>query len=38
MGHALAVEPGLEPAPQTAAAAAVDETVARWLNTHLCER
>jgi pimeloyl-ACP methyl ester carboxylesterase len=37
MGHALAVEPGIEPAPQTAAAAAVDETVARWLNTHLRE-
>jgi len=37
MGHALAVEPGLEPAPQTAAAAAVDKTVARWLKTHLRE-
>jgi dienelactone hydrolase len=37
MAHALADEPGLAPAPQTAAAAAVDETVAQWLNTHLRE-
>lgn len=35
MAHALADEPGLEPAPQVAAAAAVDESVARWLNAHL---
>jgi hypothetical protein len=35
MAHALTDEPGLEPAPQTAAAAAVDETVAGWLTRHL---
>jgi pimeloyl-ACP methyl ester carboxylesterase len=38
MAHALADEPGLEPAPQTAAAAAVDETVARWLTNHVPAR
>lgn len=38
MAHAIADEPGLEPAPQTAAAAAVDETVARWLTNHLPAR
>jgi pimeloyl-ACP methyl ester carboxylesterase len=31
MGHAIADEPGLEPAPQTAVAAAVDEVVTTWL-------
>jgi pimeloyl-ACP methyl ester carboxylesterase len=35
LAHALADEPGLDPAPQTAAAAAVDETVTRWLTRHL---
>lgn len=35
MAHALTDEPGLEPAPQTAAAAAVDEAVTRWLTRHL---
>jgi pimeloyl-ACP methyl ester carboxylesterase len=35
MAHALTDEPGLEPAPQTASAAAVDEAVTRWLTTHL---
>jgi pimeloyl-ACP methyl ester carboxylesterase len=35
MAHALTDEPGLEPAPQTAAAAAVDATVAGWLSRHL---
>jgi pimeloyl-ACP methyl ester carboxylesterase len=32
MGHALAEEPGLDAAPQTAHAARVDAIVARWLN------
>ena len=32
MGHALAEEPGVEPAPQTMHAARVDAIVARWLN------
>ena len=35
MGHALADEPGLEPAPQSAAAVAVDGVVAAWLRQHL---
>jgi hypothetical protein len=35
MTHALADEPGLEPAPQNAFAAAVDEAVAPWLSRHL---
>ena len=35
MGHALADEPGLEPAPQSAAAAAVDDIVVAWLRQHL---
>jgi pimeloyl-ACP methyl ester carboxylesterase len=35
MGHAIADEPGLEPAPQTAVAAAVDEVVSAWLRQHL---
>ena len=35
MGHALAEEPGLEPAPQTAHAAAVDRIAAAWLGPHL---
>jgi dienelactone hydrolase len=35
MGHAIADEPGLEPAPQTAVAAAVDDAVSRWLRQHL---
>jgi pimeloyl-ACP methyl ester carboxylesterase len=35
MAHAIADEPGLEPAPQTAVAAAVDDAVSRWLRQHL---
>jgi pimeloyl-ACP methyl ester carboxylesterase len=35
MGHAIADEPGLEPAPQTAVAAAVDDVVSKWLRQHL---
>ena len=35
MAHALADEPGLEPAPQKAAAAAVDQALANWLRTHV---
>jgi pimeloyl-ACP methyl ester carboxylesterase len=35
MAHALAVEPGVEPAPQTPAAAAVDAHAVRWLRRHL---
>jgi pimeloyl-ACP methyl ester carboxylesterase len=35
MGHAIADEPGLEPAPQTAVAAAVDDVVSAWLRQHL---
>jgi hypothetical protein len=33
--HALADEPGLEPAPQTARAARVDAAVTAWLGRHL---
>jgi predicted esterase len=35
MAHALADEPGLEPTPQSAAAAAVDQALAGWLRSHL---
>ena len=35
MEHALAEEPGLEPAPQTARAARVDAAVTAWLGRHL---
>jgi pimeloyl-ACP methyl ester carboxylesterase len=35
MGHAIADEPGLEPAPQRAIAAAVDDVVSAWLRQHL---
>jgi pimeloyl-ACP methyl ester carboxylesterase len=35
MGHAIADEPGLEPAAQTAVAAAVDQVVSAWLRQHL---
>lgn len=35
MGHALAAAPGLEPAPQTAHAAEVDELAVKWLRTTL---
>jgi pimeloyl-ACP methyl ester carboxylesterase len=35
MGHALADEPGIAPAPQTAAAVAVDQQTVAWLRTHL---
>ncbi|MDQ3455639.1 MAG: hypothetical protein M3513_09325, partial [Actinomycetota bacterium] len=37
MGHALAEEPGTEPAPQTAHAAEVDEHAVRWLRRHLVD-
>ncbi len=33
--HALAEEPGIEPAPQTAAAAMVDRLTVEWLRPHL---
>lgn len=35
MEHALADEPGLDPAPQTAHAAAVDREAVRWFQRHL---
>jgi pimeloyl-ACP methyl ester carboxylesterase len=35
MGHALAEEPGLEPAPQTPHAAVVDRRVVGWFGRHL---
>jgi pimeloyl-ACP methyl ester carboxylesterase len=35
MAHAIAEEPGLEPAPQGAAAAAVDDVVSAWLRQRL---
>jgi dienelactone hydrolase len=35
MGHPLAEEPGVEPAPQTVHAATVDGHTARWLGRHL---
>ena len=35
LGHALAEEPGTDPAPQTAGAAAVDRIVARWFRRWL---
>ncbi|MBA2496613.1 MAG: alpha/beta hydrolase [Acidimicrobiia bacterium] len=35
MAHALAEEPGVEPAPQTAPAAAVDRHAVHWLRRHL---
>jgi dienelactone hydrolase len=35
MGHALAEEPGIEPAPQTAYAAEADRNAVRWLRRHL---
>ena len=35
MGHALADEPGVEPAPQTPQAASVDRLAVTWLQTHL---
>jgi pimeloyl-ACP methyl ester carboxylesterase len=35
MAHAIADEPGLDPAPQTAVAAAVDEAVSAWLRERL---
>ncbi len=35
MGHALADEPGINPAPQTPAAALVDKHATRWLQRHL---
>lgn len=34
MGHALAEEPGIEPAPRTEHAAAVDAHAVRWLQRH----
>ncbi len=35
MAHALAGEPGLEPAPQTAEAERVDAAVTDWFRRHL---
>jgi alpha-beta hydrolase superfamily lysophospholipase len=35
MGHALAEEPGLEPAPQTAHAAEADDAAVAWFRQHL---
>jgi dienelactone hydrolase len=35
MAHALAEEPGLEPAPQTAHAQVVDQHAVAWLRTHV---
>lgn len=35
MAHALADEPGVEPAPQTEAAVQVDAQAVRWLRRHL---
>jgi hypothetical protein len=35
MGHALAEEPGVDPAPQTAAAAEVNRHAVEWLRMHL---
>ena len=35
MGHPLAGEPGLEPAPQTAHASRVDAVIADWFRRHL---
>jgi alpha-beta hydrolase superfamily lysophospholipase len=35
MGHALAEEPGIEPAPQTPHAAEVDRVALDWLRRHL---
>jgi acetyl esterase/lipase len=35
MGHALAEEPGIDPAPQTPHAAAVDRQATRWFRGHL---
>ncbi len=35
MAHALAAEPGIEPAPQTATAATVDRHAVSWLHRHL---
>jgi pimeloyl-ACP methyl ester carboxylesterase len=37
MGHQLAEEPGLEPAPQTAHASQVDAAVVDWFGRHLNE-
>lgn len=38
MGHALAEEPGAEPAPQTAHAAEVDRRATAWFASHLVEQ
>lgn len=38
MAHALAEEPGVEPAPQTVSATAVDRHAVEWLCTHLTRR
>ena len=38
MAHALAEEPGIEPAPQTPHAAAVDRLAVEWFEEHLTER
>lgn len=38
MGHALADEPGVDPAPPSAAAAEVDRQATAWLQRHLTDR
>lgn len=38
MAHALAAEPGVEPAPQNAHAAAVDAHAVAWFSAHLAAR
>jgi len=35
LAHALAEEPGMEPAPRTTEAEQVDEAVADWFRRHL---
>ena len=37
MAHALADEPGIEPAPQTSHAAVVDRYAVEWLRQHLLD-
>lgn len=37
MGHALAVEPGTEPAPPIAEAVSVDGALTDWFRRHLCD-
>jgi hypothetical protein len=35
MGHAIAEEPGIDPAPQIVAAQSVDQVACSWLQRHL---